>query len=280
MSEHLPSRGRHNELAIDRLLAESRLDGDADLRTELLELRSLASTAPLPSDAVRALMVGGPAAVTQQTTTAEALVAPSGASTAVLATADLAEAQAPVGGPAVVDELAAVDEIAARRRKKRRTAIAGLAVVVSLAGGATAAAASEGGIPGAFQHLGAAIGSVVSQLAPGSGNAPQQGGPVGPAPAPPADETPAPPVRNQPGPAPSTPGALDRVPQPGGAAPSQAPKGPQHDEPGKRVIPTPPVVPVTPPAIDTPTIDPSKIRPSEIPVPVPTHVVPDVPGKP
>ncbi len=280
MSEHIPPRGRNHQQAIDQLLAGSGLEGDAGLRTELLELRSLASTAPLPSDAVRALMAGNPAAVTHrvavthQLPTADGPSASSGAPTAVLATVDQTPAQAPV------DEAPARDELAARRRKKRRAAIAGLAVAVSLAGGATAAAASEGGIPGAFQHFGAAIGSVVSQLAPGSGTAPQQGGPGGSTQQPPPEETKPGPARNQPEPAPSTPGALDRVPQPGRGAPSQAPKVPQHDETGKGSIPTPPVVPVTPPAIDPPAIDPSQLRPSDLPVPVPTQVVPHVPGKP
>ncbi|WP_159706469.1 hypothetical protein [Arthrobacter sp. 18067] len=268
MSEHIPPRGRNHQQAIDHLLAGSGLEGDAGLRTELLELRSLASTAPLPSDAVRALMAGNPAAVTHRVAVTHQLP------TAVLATVDQTTAQAPV------DEAPARDELAARRRKKRRAAIAGLAVAVSLVGGATAAAASEGGIPGAFQHFGAAIGSVVSQLAPGSGTAPQQGGPGGSTQQPPLEETKPGPARNQPGPAPSTPGALDRVPQPGRGAPSQTPKVPQHDETGKGSIPTPPVVPVTPPAIDPPAIDPSQLRPSDLPVPVPTQVVPHVPGKP
>ncbi len=61
MSEHLPPRGRtRHQQAVDRFLADSGLEGDAELRTELLELRSLADTAPVPSEAVRALMVRGP----------------------------------------------------------------------------------------------------------------------------------------------------------------------------------------------------------------------------
>lgn len=271
MSEHsAPQGGRHHQQAIDQLLAGSGHEGDAALRTELLELRALASTAPLPSDAVRALMSGGHAAVTRQLTTADGPSAWSGAPTAVPATVD--PSQVPVR----------VDELAARRRKKRRTAIAGLAVAVSLAGGATAAAASEGGIPGAFEHLGAAIGSVASQLAPGSGHAPQQGAPGGSSPQPPLEEAQPTPAQSQPVPAPesSAPGVPAGVPQPGGTVPSQTPKAPQRDVPGKGAIPTPPVVPVTPPAIDPSTIDPSQLRPSDLPVPVPTHAVPKVPNTP
>ncbi|WOH18457.1 hypothetical protein IRJ34_19235 [Paenarthrobacter sp. GOM3] len=237
MSEHFPPHGRNDADAIDHLLAGSGLEGDAGIRAELLELRSLAATAPSPSEAVRALMVAEPAVR---------------------------------------------DELAVRRRNKRRAAIAGLAVVVSLAGGATAAAASEGGIPGAFQHLGAAIGSVASQLVPGSGHAPQQGAPGGSSPQPPLEEAQPTPSQSQPVPAPvsSAPGVPAGVPQPGGAVPSQTPKAPQRDVPGKGVIPAPPVVPVTPPAIDPSTIDPSQLRPSDLPVPVPSHAVPKVPNTP
>ncbi|SEJ56829.1 hypothetical protein SAMN04487917_107103 [Arthrobacter sp. yr096] len=270
MSENIPERGRHHQEAIDQLLAGSGHEGDAALRTELLELRSLASTVPLPSDAVRALMSGSPADATRQLTTTDGPAARSGAPAAVPATVE------PSHGPGPVDELAA------RRRNKRRAAIAGLAVAVTLAGGATAAAASEGGIPGAFQHLGAAIGSVVSQLAPGSGTAPQQGGSGGSSPQPPLDETRTVPAPNQPAPANPSPGTPGHVPQPhpGGEGSSQTPKAPQHDVPGKGVIPTPPAVPVTPPALDAPKIDPSELRPSDLPVPVPTHVVPKVPDTP
>ncbi len=124
MSEQFAPRGRRDQQAIDHLLADSGLSGDDALRTELLELRSLASTAPLPSDAVRALMVSSPVAATQQITatqpitatqqitTTEGPSASSGAPTAVLAT--------------VAPEPQPVDELAARRRKKRRTAVAGL----------------------------------------------------------------------------------------------------------------------------------------------------------
>ncbi|MCT9869915.1 hypothetical protein [Paenarthrobacter aurescens] len=277
MSEHSPLRGRNDEQAIDRLMADSGLEGDADLRAELLELRSLASTAPLPSDAVRALMASGPAAATQQPTTADGGPASSGAPTSVLTTV------APTV-PAPMEELAPVDELAARRRRKRGATIAGLAVVVSLAGGATAAVASDGGIPGAFQHLGAAIGSVVSQFTPGSGNVPQQGGPADSTPAPGVGETPAAPARNLPAPAPVAPtptGAPESgsQPQPGGGASAHMPKAPGKGGPGN-VIPTPPAVPVTPPALDAPRVDPSQLRPSDLPVPVPTHVVPSPPADP
>ncbi|MET3904626.1 hypothetical protein [Paenarthrobacter sp. 4246] len=286
MSNHIPSRGRSHQQAVDRFLADSGLEGEAQLRTELLELRSLADAAPVPSEAVRALMVSGQAAATQQITTTDAPAASSGAPTAVLAS---------VGDPArAIDPVSTVDppregalpadELAARRRTKRRMAIAGLAVVGSLAGGATAAVASDGGIPGVFQHLGAAIGSVVSQLTPGSGNAPQQGGPAGSTPAPTVEETPAVPDRSQPAPAPAAPHptgnpAPGSPPQPGGGASPRNPKSPLPHEPVNGGIPTP-VVPATQPAIDPSGIDPAKLRPSDIPVPVPTHVVPSPPANP
>ncbi|PRB40737.1 hypothetical protein CQ020_14945 [Arthrobacter sp. MYb23] len=277
MSEQFAPRGRRDQQAIDHLLADSGLSGDDALRTELLELRSLASTAPLPSDAVRALMVSSPVAVTQpitatqQITTTEGPSASSGAPTAVLATA--------------APEPAPVDELAARRRQKRRTAIAGLAVAVSLAGGATAAAASEGGLPGAFQHLGAAIGSVVSQLNPGSGSAPQPDAPAGTTPEPvPVPEAPQQaPATVQPQPAPAVPGSpavADPQPQPGVEPSQRTPKTPTPKEPGKGVIPTPPALPVTPPEIDPSKIDPSKLDPSGIPVPVPSELIPSLPSRP
>lgn len=281
MSEQFAPRGRRDQQAIDHLLADSGLSGDAALRTELLELRSLAGTAPLPSDAVRALMVSSPAAterlaVTEQPSTAEGPFASSGAPTAVLATV------APEPQPG----FAPVDELAARRRKKRRAAIAGLAVAVSLAGGATAAVASEGGLPGAFQHLGAAIGSVVSQLNPGSGSAPQPDAPAGTTP---EQQVPAPdvpqqgPATVQPQPAPAAPVSPvvpEPEPQPGGEPSQRTPNAPSHQEPGNGVIPTPPVLPVTPPEIDPSTIDPSKLGPSGVPVPVPSQLIPSLPSRP
>ncbi|MGO4146593.1 hypothetical protein AB4Y77_16060 [Paenarthrobacter sp. YAF11_1] len=256
MSEHFPSRGRRHQQAVDRFLADSGLEGDAELRTELLELRSLADTVPVPSEAVRALMVSAQGAVTQQITTTDGPAASSGAPTAVLAmVGDPARLKgptpavdptppvepAPAGDPAHGGALPA-DELAARRRTKRRTAIAGLAVVVSLAGGATAAAASDGGIPGAVQHLGAAIGSVVSQFTPGSGNAPQQGGPAGSTPVPTVEETPAVPDRSQPAPAPAAPRpsgkpGTDSLPQPGGGASPQIPRIPHPTNPGTAASP-------------------------------------------
>ncbi|VXB83858.1 conserved hypothetical protein [Arthrobacter sp. 9V] len=291
MSEQPTPRERHNQQAIDHLLADSGLSGDAHLRTELLELRSLASTAPVPSDAVRALMAGSPAATqqlsaTQQLTTTAGSSASSGAPTAVLGA--VAAGAEPESAPVDESESAPVDELAARRRRKRRTAIAGLAVAVSLAGGATAAVASEGGLPGAFQHLGAAIGTVVSQLNPGSGNAPQPDAPAGTnvEPLPVREEPKQAPATVQPQPAPAAPGA-PAVPAPAphpGVGPSQhAPKTPDvpsNKEPGKGIIPTPPVLPVTPPEIDPAKIDPSKLGPSGVPVPVPSELIPDLPAKP
>lgn len=282
MSEQFAPSGRSDQRAIDHLLADSGLADDAELRTELLELRSLAGTAPLPSEAVRALMVSSPAAstqqitavqqitATQQMTTADVSSASSGAPTAVLAT--------------VAPDHAPVDELAARRRKKRRTTIAGLAVAVSLAGGATAAVAAEGGLPGAFQHLGAAIGSVVSQLSPGSGRDPQPDAPAGttPGPLPVREDPQQPPVPAEPQPTPAAPGnpaVPAPQPEPGGASP-HTPKKPAQKDPGNGVIPTPPALPVTPPDIDPSKIDPSKLGPSGVPVPVPTQLIPSLPADP
>ncbi|WAH95344.1 hypothetical protein [Arthrobacter sp. MMS18-M83] len=144
MSEKSASCG---EQGIDRLLAEAGLDEAYEIRTELLELRALANNRPQPSAAVQALM-------------APALMAPA---RGIAASA---------GGAA-----APIDELVARRRKKSRMAFAAVAVAASLAAGATAAAASDGGIPGTIEHLGAVVGSFVSQLTTGSGgNAPQQQG--------------------------------------------------------------------------------------------------------
>lgn len=301
MSEQFAPRGRHHQQAIDHLLADSGFSGDAELRTELLGLRSLASTAPVPSDAVRALMVSSPAAitqqmtatpqvtVTQQITTADGPAALSGSPTAVLAT--VGAETGPETVPESGRESVPVDELAARRRKKRRTAIAGLAVAVSLAGGATAAVAAEGGLPGAFQHLGAAIGSVVSQLNPGSG-APRPDAPAGttPEPLPVQEEPQQAPATVQPQPMPAVPGSPAvpaPQPEPGGAPPHDpnTPKVPSHKEPGNGVIPSPPVLPVTPPEIDPSKIDPSKIDPSKlgpsgVPVPVPSHLIPSLPANP
>ncbi|MGO4253765.1 hypothetical protein AB4Y81_16025 [Paenarthrobacter sp. TAF1] len=260
MSEYTaPGRG-NDQQAIDSLLADAGLEGSKDLRSELLELRSLADTAPIPSEAVRALMAGG-AMVTRPAVVTPQVPAP--------------------------EQTPATDELAARRWKKRRAAIAGLAVAVSLAGGATAAAASAGGIPGAFQHLGAAIGSVVSQLAPGAGNAPQPAAPAGSTPEPgPAHQDSQPAVvPGQASPSPADPGNPDGTPhaEPHPATPgnpSQDPKSPSHPDPGKRVLPTAPSLPVTPPEIDPSKLDPSKLGPSDIPVPVPSQLIPPVPEAP
>ena len=278
------TEGYTGEQAIDRLLADSGLGDARDIRADLLELRSLASTAPLPSAAVRALMISDRAAG-GRSTTAELASTVAGVPTAVLTS---------VQG---FTDPTSTDELAARRRRKRRTAIAGLAVAVSLAGGATAAAASEGGIPGAFQHLGSTIGSVVSQLTPGSGNGSRQnpgspseqerGRSVTPA-------TPYPSGRNPAGNATSGNGANPgQEPQsgtngasghsnspkaPNGGTP-ETPKIPGNGQPGNISIPTP-AAPITPPGIEAPNVTPPTLRQSDIPVPVPTHVVPEEPVTP
>ena len=270
---------RHQaEAAVDRLLADSGFTQGNDIRDELLELRSLAATAPLPSEAVRALMAGGAAAA--RITTADGPSAVKDLPTAVLAAVDAGSGGQPAT-EAPAPQAPVRDELASRRRK-RRAAIAGLAVAVSLAGGATAAAAQEGGIPGTFQHLGAAIGSVVSQLAPGPAPAPQPERPAGP-----VEELPTHGVH----PAPAAPNTTDSAggatgtgpstgtdhgnslkPQGGGV--SQTPKTPGNA--GNVPIPAPGI---TPPSLGTPDLPPS-LGPSTLPVPVPTQVIPEVPKTP
>ena len=297
MSEHITPAGRRlgrtdghtGEQAVDRLLADSGLDDARDIRAELLELRSLASTAPPPSAAVRALMISDRAA-SSRSTTAEVASATAGAPTAVLTSVQGSTDSTPT-------DPTPTDELAARRRRKRRTAIAGLAVAVSLAGGATAAAASEGGIPGAFQHLGSTIGSVVSQLTPGSGNGSRQN------PGSPSEQergrtvTPAYPYPSGHNPAGNTPTGKTANPSqesqggtngasghpnepkvPNGGTP-QTPKIPGNGQPGNISIPTP-AAPITPPGIEAPNVTPPTLRQSDIPLPVPTHVVPEEPVTP
>jgi|GEM_PF-1027264 len=297
MSEHITPAGRRTgrtdghtgEQAVDRLLADSGLDDARDIRAELLELRSLASTAPPPSAAVRALMISDRAA-SSRSTTAEVASAVAGAPTAVLTSVQGSTESTPT-------DPTPTDELAARRRRKRRTAIAGLAVAVSLAGGATAAAASEGGIPGAFQHLGSTIGSVVSQLTPGSGNGSRQN------PGSPSEQergrtvTPAYPYPSGHNPAGNTPTGKTANPSqesqggtngasghpnepkvPNGGTP-QTPKIPGNGQPGNISIPTP-AAPITPPGIEAPNVTPPTLRQSDIPLPVPTHVVPEEPVTP
>ncbi|MGO4591865.1 hypothetical protein [Paenarthrobacter sp. 2TAF44] len=300
MSEHITPAGRRSghtdghkgEQAVDRLLADSGLDDALDIRAELLELRSLASTPPTPSAAVRALMISDPAA-SSRSTTADVTSAVAGAPTAILTSV-----QGPtyVADPTPADSTS-TDELAARRRRKRRAAIAGFAVAVSLAGGATAAAASEGGIPGAFQHLGSTIGTVVSQLTPGSGNGSRQN------PGSPSEEqrgrdvTPAYPYPSGHNPAGNTTTGKTTNPSqepqggtngasghpnepkaPNGGMP-ETPKIPGNGQPGNISIPTP-AAPITPPGIEAPNVTPPTLRQSDIPVPVPTHVVPEEPVTP
>lgn len=262
MSEQTKAR------AVEQLLADAGIDAARDgsgVRDELLRLRSLADTAPLPSEAVRALMAG------QAGEAATALVPVVEENpTAVLPSVGGSTAQPPRH-----------DELAARRRK-RRAAIAGLALAATLAGGASAAAAQEGGIPGTFQHLGAAIGSVVSQLAPGPAKAPQPERPAGP-----AEELPtkgAHPAPTAPNPTDSAGGATGTGPSAGtdhgnsakhqGGGVSQAPKAPGN----AGNVPTPEPG-ITPPSIGTPDLPPS-LGPSTLPVPVPTQVIPEVPKAP
>ncbi|MGO4247811.1 hypothetical protein AB4Y87_11415 [Paenarthrobacter sp. RAF54_2] len=278
MSEHITPAGRRSghtdghkgEQAVDRLLADSGLDDALDIRAELLELRSLASTPPTPSAAVRALMISDPAASSRSTT---------------------AEVTSAVADPTPADSTS-TDELAARRRRKRRAAIAGFAVAVSLAGGATAAAASEGGIPGAFQHLGSTIGSVVSQLTPGSGNGSRQnpgspseeerGRTVTPAYPYPSGHNPAGnittgkttnPSQEPQGGTNGASGHPNSPKAPNGGMP-ETPKIPGNGQPGNISIPTP-AAPITPPGIEAPNVTPPTLRQSDIPVPVPTHVVPE-----
>ncbi len=253
MSEKSASFG---EQGIDRLLAEAGLDEAYEIRTELLELRALASSRPQPSAAVQALM------------------APVRAATAPVSSVEAAEAVAPFGAPSRA-AAAPIDELAARRRKKGRLTFAAVAVAASLAAGATAAAASDGGIPGTIEHLGAVVGSVVSQLSPGSGGkAPQQQG-TRPEPGPmPTRGASIPP---SPSPESSSPDAQNNNNKhpsphatPGTTAPGSEsdPRNGLHDitkgRPGPITIPTP--------AVPTPTLP--------LPQPVPSEILPGNPVKP
>ncbi|MEW1823323.1 hypothetical protein AB0323_21380 [Arthrobacter sp. NPDC080031] len=255
MSEKSASFG---EQGIDRLLAEAGLDEAYEIRTELLELRALASSRPQPSAAVQALMA--PARVA---------TAPVEAIAPVEAVAAVETVEAASGAAA-----APVDELAARRRKKGRLTFAAVAVAASLAAGATAAAASDGGIPGTIEHLGAVVGSVVSQLSAGSGGkAPQQQG-TRPEPGPmPTKGTSIP---ASPTPESSSPDAQNSSthpsphPTPGTTAPGSEPdpRNGLHDitkgRPGGVTIPTP--------AVPTPTLP--------LPQPVPSEILPGNPVKP
>jgi hypothetical protein len=252
MSEKSASCG---EQGIDRLLAEAGLDEAYEIRTELLELRALAGTRPQPSAAVQALMA--PAHVTMPVST----MAAAEAGTPVDAASDVAAAP--------------VDELAARRRKKGRVTFAAFAVAASLAAGATAAAASDGGIPRTMEHLGAVVGSVVSQLTPGSGgNAPQQQG-TRPEPGPVHTRGTSNSV--SPSPEPSSPDAQNDKTHPSSphATPSTTAPGSQSDprkglqdvakgHPGPIAIPTP--------VIPSPTLP--------LPQPVPSGILPGNPVKP
>lgn len=234
MSETSASFG---EQGVDRLLAEAGLDEAYEIRAELLELRALASVRPQPSEAVRALMAPGRLAVVPAEDAAPA------------------EAVTPVetASPAAA---APVDELAARRRKKGRLTFAAVAVAASLAAGATAAAASEGGIPGTIEHLGAMVGSVVSQLTPGSGGkAPQQPGP-----------------RQEPGPVPSRETSIPSSPSPE----SSVPAAQNSAHPSPRATPSPTVSgSATDPRNGLPDITEGHPGPITIPTPaVPTPTLP------
>lgn len=247
MSEKSASCG---EQGIDRLLAEAGLDEAYEIRTELLELRALASTRPQPSAEVLALMAPGRAAIMPVET-----VAPIEAVASAVASSGAAAAP--------------VDELAARRRKKGRLTFAAVAVAASLAAGATAAAASEGGIPGTIEHLGAVVGSVVSQLTPGSGsNAPQQQG-----------------TRSEPMPTRQTSVPSTSTPAPASPeAPSSSARPTPHTtpSPGSQPDPreglrdiakdTPEPVTIPTPVVPTPTLP--------LPQPIPSEILPGSPIKP
>lgn len=273
---------RQAESAVDRLLAGSGFGHASDIREELLELRSLAATAPLPSAAVRALMVGGASAALPAT--AELAPASKETPTAVLAAVgdgSLLPATEALPSQVPATEAPMKDELAARRRK-RRAAAAGLAVAVALGGGATAAAAQEGGIPATINHLSAAVGSVVSQFVPGPAHTSQHEQPAVPAQSPGHGANPAPTAPNttdSAGGAKPSPGATSGAEHansgktPAGGA-QQAPKTPGNA--GNAPIPAPEIVP---PSLGAPELPPS-LGPSTIPVPVPTHLIPEVPGHP
>ncbi|MBB6405637.1 hypothetical protein [Arthrobacter sp. AZCC_0090] len=246
MSEKSASCGEHG---IDRLLAEAGLDEAYEIRSELLELRALANNRPQPSAEVQALMVPGPVAIAPAETVAPVEVAS-------------LVAAAPAGGIA-----GPVDELAARRRKKSRMTFAAVAVAASLAAGATAAAASDGGIQGTIEHFGAVVGSVVSQLAPGSGgNAPQQQGTrSGPGPMPTRETS----VPVTPSPAPTSPDAPSTSAHPTPHT-TTVPGSQQDPREGLRDIAKGQPGPVTIPTPSVPTL----------PVPVPSGILPGNPVKP
>lgn len=264
--------------SVDRLLADSGVENPGDIRTELLELRSLAAVTPPPSEAVLALMTASTGA--QEPTTAALPVVAEAAPTAVLSTVVTAPDAAPGTEAEPATAKAAVNDELALRRRKRRAAFAGLAVAVSLAGGATAAAAQEGGIAGTFQHWGAAIGSVVEHFGPAEtpANAPREEKPV---------QVPAPDghtARTEPAPAPTAdtvPGEAKPVTPPATGPGNPAGKE-QSKEPARPTVPGNPLplpaAPVGPEKV--PTLEPPKIEPSDIPVPVPTHVLPEIPKAP
>lgn len=247
MSEKSASCG---EQGIDRLLAEAGLDEAYEIRTELLELRALASTRPQPSAEVLALMAPGRAAIMPVET-----VAPIEAVASAVASSGAAAAP--------------VDELAARRRKKGRLTFAAVAVAASLAAGATAAAASEGGIPGTIEHLGAVVGSVVSQLTPGSGsNAPQQQG----------TRSEPMPSRQTSVPSTSTPAPASPEPPSSSARPTPhttpSPGSQPDPREGLRDIAkgTPEPVTIPTPVVPTPTLP--------LPQPIPSEILPGSPIKP
>ena len=211
--------GSRSDGFVDQLLLEADMDDDGRLRPALLELRSLADTAPEPSAAIAALMV------------------PAGGAAG-------AAASAPAATDSAALDVPRMDELAARRRAKRRVALTTFSVAVALSAGGAVAAASDQGIRDSFKQLNHAVTSFVT----GSGVAPaghQAEEPAAPMPTVPAVTAPA-------GTPPGGPASIPAVPAPAtqpAAPPSNAPGAPetaaaQPTSPGKPgEVPAPETLP-------------------------------------
>ncbi len=269
--------GAPNGGTVDRLLLEAGLDdyrlnedgpdNDAGLRTVLLELQSLASEQPEPSDAVAALMI--PAA--DRLAQTRHLAAVPGIAVLPAATAAL-----PAALPAELTEIpdrtapaAVTDELAARRRVKRRLTLTTLSVAVSLAAGGAVAVASDQGLRDSIGQVNHAVHSFVATMGGGPAPALEQaparvpGGTTAPAtqaPAPAVTQAPAVPPRSggaqdsRPTPAPS---GSTGVPAPDLSAPDVTPGEPLT--PGGQLNRESPDLPVPPPALPLPATPPVQL---------------------
>lgn len=203
--------GPRGDASVDQLLLGVGLDGDAELRPVLLELRALGSVAPQPSAEVLALMAGTSGAITSGAITGHDPAAGRAAATAAV--------------PAVEPLAAPVDEVAARRRAKRRVAFTALSVALSLSAGGAVAAASDQDIRRSFTRVNEAITSFIT----GSLGTPandQAEKPAEPSPATPAGMVPASAAPTGPASIPADPAAgtqTTTVPPSGGPAAESSP---------------------------------------------------------